>query len=121
MIRYITENRPYNEDDVKLYVVEAIKQSEITYKVQNDEIDESPIISETVLKGCKENAQSNQKRSKLKKLNDRVKEVSRDPDVRAAAIESEDEKKKGRLASQSDMTDGETSSKLVRTVSPKMK
>ena len=121
MIRFITENRPYSDDDVKLYVVEAIKQSEITYKVQNDEIDESPIMSETVLKGCKENAQSNHKKSKLRKLTDRVKEVSKDPDVRAAAREREDDKKKGRLASQSDMTEGEKLSKSVRTVSPKMK
>ena len=65
MIRFITENRPYNDDDVKQYVVEAIKQSEITYKVQNDEMEESPIMSETVLKGCRENAQSNHKKSKF--------------------------------------------------------
>ena len=121
MLRYITENRPYDDDDIKLYVIEAIKQSEITYQVEKGEIEESPIISDTVLKGCKEHAQSQKKRSKLTKLNDRVKEVSRDPEVRAAARERDDGKKKGRLASQSDMTEGETLSKLVRTISPKMK
>ena len=121
MIRFITENRPYNDDDVKQYVVEAIKQGEIMYKVQNDEIEESPVMTETVLKGCRENALSNKKKSKLRKINEYVKEVSRDPDVRAAAKEKDDDKKKGRLASQSEMTEGEKLSKSVRTVSPKIK
>ena len=122
MLRFITENRPYDDDDIKLYVIEAIKQGEILYKVQNDEIEESPIIAETVLKGCKEHAQfSNQKKSKLNKIRERVREVSRDPEVRAAARDKEDDKKKGRLATEADMTEGETLSKSVRTISPKMK
>ena len=121
MIRHMTENRKYTEDELKLYVIEAIKQSEIVYKVQNDEMEESPILSDNVLKVCKENAQSNQKKGKYNKLKDLVTKVSRDPIVKAAAREREDVKKKGRLASQSDMTEGESQSKLVRIVSPKMK
>ena len=54
-------------------------------------------------------------------MKDQVTKVSRDPDVRAAARDRDDDKKKGRLASQSDMTERESQSKLVRIVSPKMK
>ena len=32
MIRHMTENRKYNEDELKQYVIEAIKQGEITYQ-----------------------------------------------------------------------------------------
>ena len=121
MIRHMTENRKYTEDELKLYVIEAIKQGEITYKFLNDEIEESPILSDGILKVCRENAQSNQKKGKYNKIKDQVTKVSRDPDVKAAAREREDDKKKGRLASQSDMTERETLAKLVRIVSPKMK
>ena len=116
MIRHMTENRKYTED-----VIEAIKQGEITYKTLNDEIEKSPILSDSILKVCKKNAQNNQKKGKYNKIKDQVTKVSRDPDVRAAAREREDDKKKGRLASQSDMTERETQPKLVRIVSPKMK
>ena len=119
MIRFLTENRPYSDDEVKQYVVEAIKQGEITFKIQNDEVEESPVMSDTILKGCRENALSQKKKSKLRKISDFVKEVSRDPEVKAAAKEKDDDKKKGRLASQSEMTVGENLSKSVRTVSPK--
>ena len=121
MIRHMSENRKYTEDKLKLYVIEAIKQGEITYKFLNDEIEESSILSDGILKVCRENAQSNQKKDKYNKIKDQVTKVSRDPDVKAAAREKEDDKKKGRLASQSDMTEQETLSKLVRIVSPKMK
>ena len=121
MIRNMTENRKYSEEELKLYVIEAIKQGEITYKTLNDEIEESPILSTNILKVCKENALDNKKRSKYNKMKDQVTKVSRDPDVRAAARDRDDDKKKGRLASQSDMTERESQSKLVRIVSPKMK
>ena len=119
MIRHMTENRKYTEDKLKLYVIEAIKQGEITYKFLNDEIEESPILSDGILKVCRENAQSNQKNGKYNKIKDHVTKVS--SQRKAAAREREDDKKKGRLASQSDMTERETLSKLVRIVSPKMK
>ena len=121
MIRNMTENRKYTEDELKLYVIEAIKQGEITYKTLNDEIEESPILSDNVLKVCKENVLNNQKRSKYNKIKDQVTKVSRDPDVRAAARDRDDDKKKGRLVSQSDMTERETQSKMVRIVSQKIK
>ena len=54
----------------------------------------------------------------MKKLEEKLKKVSRDSDVREAAREG---KKKGRLVSQSEMTERETLSKTVRTVSPKIK
>ena len=61
------------------------------------------------------------KKGKYNKLRDLVMKVSRDPNIRAEAHSREDDKKKGRLASQSDMSEGETHSKLVRIVSPKTK
>ena len=56
LIRFITESTPYNDKEVKLYVMQAVKQSEITYKTVNDEVDERPFMSKTVLKGCRENS-----------------------------------------------------------------
>ena len=70
MIRHITEHRTYSEDEVRLYVVEAIKQSEITYRVLNDELEESPVLSEAVLRGCREQARSSQKKARLRKITD---------------------------------------------------
>ena len=79
-------------------------------------------MSKTILKGCRENSLlSNKKKAQLKKIEERVKEVSKDLDVREAARERDDGKKKGRLASQSEMSEGESQSKTVRTVSPKVK
>ena len=117
----MTENRKYNDDELKIYVIEAIKQGEITYKVMNDELEESPILSDSVLKGWKENANDNKKKGKYNKLKDLITKISRDPNTKVEAGRREDDRKKGRLASQSDMTEGATYSKLVRMVSPKMK
>ena len=121
MIRNMTENHKYSEEELKGYVIEAIKQGEITYKTQNDEIEESPILSSNVLKACRESAVKNRNRTKYNKMIDQVTKVSKDPNVRAAARDKDDSKKKGRLASQSDMTERESQIKLVRIVSPKMK
>ena len=118
--RYITEATPYSEEEVKLYVIQAIKQKEITYKIINDEIDESPIMSKTVLKGCRENSLlSNRKKTQFKKVEDRVLQVSRDPKIREEA--EEEGKKKGRLVSQSEMTERDNLAKTVRTISPVLK
>ena len=63
----------------------------------------------------------NRKRSKYNKMIDQITKVSKDPDVRAAARDRDNSKKKGRLAFQSDMTERESQTMLVRVVSPKMK
>ena len=121
LIRYITESTPYSDDEIKQYVVQAIKQGEILYKTFNDEIEETPFMTKTVLKGCRENSLlSNKKKAQFKNIEDRVKEVSKDSSVREAAKDKEEGKKKGRLASQSEMAERESQSKTVRTVSPKL-
>ena len=75
-------------------------------------------MGKTVLKGCRENSlTSNTKKAKFKKVEDRVMQVSKDPLIREEA--KEDVKKKGRLASQSEMAERENLSKTVRTVPPK--
>ena len=107
---------------MKLYVVQAIKQGEITYKAVNDEIEESPHLSKTILKGCRDNSPpTNKKKALIKKMEDKIREVSKLTEVRNAAREKDEGKKKGRLASQSEMSEGESLSKTVRIVSPKMK
>ena len=121
MVRHMTGNYQYTDDELKTYVVEAIKQAEITYKVRNDDLEESPDLSDSVLKGCKESVNDNGKKSKYKKLMDLVTKISRDPNIRAEAGKKEDGKKKGRLASESDMTERAPNPKLVRKVSPKKK
>ena len=78
-------------------------------------------MTKTVLKGCRENSLlTNKKKAQFKKIEDRVKEVSKDSSVREAAKDKEEGKKKGRLASQSEMAERESQSKTVRTVSPKL-
>ena len=68
--------------------MQAIKQSEITYRTVNDEIDETPFMTKTVLKGCRENSLlSNKKKAQFKKVEDRVIQVSKDPFVREEAKE----------------------------------
>ena len=54
-------------------------------------------------------------------MEDKIREVSKHTEVREAAREREEGKKKGRLASQSEMSEGESLSKTVRIVSPKIK
>ena len=68
LIRFITESTPYSDEEVNQYVIQAIKQREITYRTVNDEIDETPFMSKTILKGCRENSLlSNKKRHNLKR------------------------------------------------------
>ena len=52
-------------------------------------------------------------------MEDKVKEVSKDSLVREAARDGDKGKKKGRLASQSEMAERESQTKSVQTVSPK--
>ena len=121
MVRHMTGNYQYTDDELKTYVVEAIKQAEITYKVRNDDLEESPDLSDSVLKGCKESVNDNGKKSKYNKLMDRATKMSRDPIIRAEAGNKVEGKKKGRLASESDMTERASNPKTNRKVSPKMK
>ena len=117
LIRFMTESTPYSSDEVKLYVIQAIKQGEITFDTVNDDVDESPVLSKAVLKGCRENSLlSNRKKAQFKKVKDRVFQVSTDPKVREEA--AEDSRKKGRLVFESERTERECLAKTVRTVSP---
>ena len=121
MVRHMTGSYQYTDEELKSYVVEAIKLAEITYKVRNDDLEESPELSESVLKGCKESVNDNGKKSKYNKLMDRVTKISRDPIIRAEAGNKVEGKKKGRLASESDMTERASNPKTNRKFSPKMK
>ena len=121
MLRHMTGNYQYTDAELKTYVDEAIKQGVITYKVRNDDIEESPELSESVLRGCKESINDNVKKSKYKKLMDRINKISRYSDIREETGKKEEGKKKGRLASESEMSENAPNSKLVRKVSPKMK
>ena len=70
MVRFITESTPYTDDDLKLYAAQAIKQGEITFKTLNDKIEESPILSKSCLKGCRENSNTNAQKAKVKKIDE---------------------------------------------------
>ena len=77
-------------------------------------------MSDIVLKGCRENSRrSNKKKAQYKKVEDRVLQVSKDPKIREEA--ADEGKKKGRLASQTELEERETLSKTFRTVSPVLK
>ena len=59
------------------------------------------------------------KKSQFKKVEERVLQVSKDPKVREEA--EEEGKKKGRLVSQSELTERDSLVKTVRTTSPTTK
>ena len=122
MVRHMTENYQYTDEELKSYVVEAIKLEEITYKVRNDDLDESPELSVNVMKGCKDSIDGNNgKKTKYNKLIDRAIKMSKDPIIRTEAGNKIEGKKKGRLASESDMSERASNPKTNRKVSPKMK
>ena len=128
MVRHMTENYQCSEGEIKTYVVEAIKQAEITYKVKNNDIEESSELSDSILRACKDIVHEkggrenvNKNKSKFNKLMDRVTKMSNDPNIRAEAGKREEGRKKGRLASESDMMEKASNPKQVRKSSPKMK
>ena len=63
---------------------------------------------------------NNKKKARLSKLEDRLREMSKRTTIREAAKEVEEGKKKGRLASQTEMSGEESLPKTVRIVSPKV-
>ena len=93
---------------------------EITFKSEGDDEEESVVLSTATLKGCRENSLLSQtKKRRFNGLEDKVKRLSKDPKIRKEA--EEEGKKKGRLVSQSELSERESESKTVRTVSPVLK
>ena len=79
--------------------------------MQNEQM--TPTLSEMVLKMCKEEAIGNPKGKKLRKLKDSVRKLADDPEIRKEG------EKKGRLASESNLSGDEYSiKKSIRTISP---
>ena len=117
----MTGSYQYTDDELKSYVVEAIKLEEITYKVRNDDLEESPELSVSVMKGCKDSINDNGKKSKYNKLMDRAFKMSKDPIIRTEAGNKIEGKKKGRLASEADMSERASNPKTNRKFSPKQK
>ena len=69
-------------------------------------------MSKSILKGCKENSLlSNRKKALYKKVEERVLQVSKDTTVREEA--AEEGRKKGRLVSESELTERENLFKTV--------
>ena len=54
--RYMTESTPYSNEEVKLYVIQAIKQGEIMFNSVNDDVGGSPVLSKAALRACRENS-----------------------------------------------------------------
>ena len=51
-MRFVTESKPYEEDEARQYVERAIRLKEITFKTVDEETISSK--SDQILKGCKE-------------------------------------------------------------------
>ena len=120
LVKHITEGIPYNEEQLKSYTIQAIVQKEITYKSLYGEED-SPILGKSILKGTKGGSPMNQKKkARLGRLEDRLREMSKKNTVKEAAREMEEGKKRGRLASQTEMSGEESLPKTVCIVSPKV-
>ena len=56
LVRHMNSTYQYTEDDIKAYIIGAIRQEEITYCKKNDDIEVSSELSESILKGCKESS-----------------------------------------------------------------
>ena len=77
----------------------------------NDQI--TTTQSDMILKKCKEESIGNPKSKKLRKLHDSVRKLVKDPEIRKEG------EKKGRLASESNLSDDDNSTpKTSRTSSP---
>ena len=95
LVRHLNKGTPYNEEQLKSYVILAIVQGEITYRSINDEVEKTPILGKMILKGFKDGSpMSNKKKAKLGKLEDRLKEMSKQTFVKEAAREREEGRKK---------------------------
>ena len=101
-MRFVTESKPYDEDEARQYVERAIRLKEITFKSVDNEI--IPTKSELILKGCKENYISNSAKKRHQKLEKNINSLINDPDLRREA------ERKGRTVSDTDMADEETKS-----------
>ena len=121
LVKHITEGISYNEEQLRRYTIQAIVQKEITFKSVRGEEEKSPVIGKSVLKGTKEGSpMNNKKKARLSKLEDRIKEMSKKATTWEAVREIEEGKKRGRLTSQTEMSEEESLPKTVRVVSPKI-
>ena len=112
LLRFITQGIPYKKEELRTYVVQAIKLGQIAKNMENDQL--APSQSEMVLKRCREESTGSRKSTKFKKLTDSVRKLLKDPEVRKEG------EKKGRLASESNPYNEEnTTSKTSLTSSPK--
>ena len=110
-MKYVTESKPYEEDEARQCVEWAIRLKEITFTSVDDEIVSSK--SDQVLKGCKENYVTNSAKRRYQKLEKKINSLIDDPDLRREA------ERKGRTVSETDMADEETkSAKSSRRTSP---
>ena len=92
----------YDDEQVRQYAVQAIRIGEITFKTVNDV--STPTISDCVLKGCKENKNSQRKRKRFLTIEAKLGDLIKDPGVR------EEAKRKGRKVSETDMSSRESRS-----------
>ena len=85
---------------------------EITFVKEGNDDEEKVLLSDATLKGCRENSLlSLKKKRRFNSLEDKVKRLSKDPKIRK---EAEGEvRKKGRLASQSELADRDSQTKTV--------
>ena len=110
--RFVTQNTPYNNGELRLYAVHAIRMKEITFKTINDV--PTPTISNCVLNSCREKKMSQKKKKRLLELEAHLGEIIREPGVREKA------ESKGRKVSETHMNSRETRSKSSRRTSPKL-
>ena len=110
LMRFMTESKPYEEDEARSYVEQAIRLKDITYKAVDNEI--IPTKSEQILKGCKENYISNSAKKRYQKFEKKINSLINDPDLRREA------ERKGKTVSETDMADEETKSAKTSQQTP---
>ena len=118
----------YTEDDIKAYVIGAIRQEEITYCKKNSDIEVSSELSESILKGFKESSNeipnpgtkgsASKKKKRYKQLKAQVHKLSMDPNIRAEAGKKDENKNNARCFSESGLGERVSVSKVVRQFSP---
>ena len=117
LLKAITESTEYTDEQVRNYAIHGIRVGQIAYTNTTDK--NLPVMSQAILKGCRDFILVNKSQKKVKKFN-KIKtllyNLSRDPKTReeAKALGG-----KARTFSQSGLGGEEKSdSKTIRTTSP---
>ena len=93
LLRSITALQPCTTDEIHKYAIRVVRQGAVSYKTDKDGVLLSHVLSDLVLKRCREYPTSQGDKKKLNKLRTKLHKLVCEPDI------GEEAEKKGRAAS----------------------